>query len=101
VRGIVIPGAGSVEDNSNLRGQLSKARALGYYSSPHARNNLDRKRLWITEDRFVNVLRSCIKYFTLQGMEDSEKMWQFAKGKGYEDHGLRHTYYFDSFITHI
>src|SRR6218665_3753427 len=33
--------------------------------------------------RFINyVLRPCIKYFTLQGRDESEKMWQFAKGKG-------------------
>ena len=36
--------------------------------------------------RVVNVLWPCIKYFTLQGREESEKMWQFAKGVGSEDH---------------
>ena len=44
---------------------ISKARASGY-SSPHAPNNLGRERLRMTEWRFINVLRPCIKmYLTL------------------------------------
>jgi len=42
--------------------------------------------LSITEWRVINVLRQCIKYFTLQGREEYEKMWQFAKGEEFEDH---------------
>ena len=44
------------------------------------------ERLGITEWRVINVLGPCIKYFTLQRREESEKMLQCAKEEGSEDH---------------
>jgi len=40
--------------------------------------------VWSTSEslnHFKNVLQPCIKYFTLQGRKESEKVWQFAKGR--------------------
>src|SRR6218665_1432533 len=61
---------------------ISKALGLDY-SSTHARNNyVGSASESLHEGRIINVLRPCIKYFTLQGREESEKMWQFPKGRG-------------------
>src|SRR6218665_2944449 len=58
------------------------------------------ERLWSTECMArYKCFTTCKKYFTFKGREESEKMWQFAKGVGSEDHTSHILFYF--FVTQI
>ena len=75
--GIVSPSAESVQSEGP-----TKARNLNWIIAAHIRGIIMSERFWITEWRVINVSRPYIKYFTLQGREESEKYGSLQKGRG-------------------